>query len=991
MAENEPRGQRSPEPFKTSALGTVFVGRQRESQALWQQFELARGRHIRVMLVAGEPGIGKTRLMEQVAERAASDGAAILRGGASEAEGMPPYLPFLEALGQHVQTARLDELQEQAGNLSPILATILPELRLRLGEMPASYPLPPEQARLRLYEAAGAFLAAIAAEQPLLLIFDDLQWADPASLDLLCHVAGHESGSRLLILGAHRGGEAEQRPALARAIAELNRLRVLSTITVGPLSVDDIATLTHRYVGEQVDPQVGELLFTHSEGNPFFAEELLRGWLDAGALVPSDQGWALAAAVPPTLPPSIASAVRQRLIRLAPDVVDLLRTAAIIGRTFDVTLLADVAGQEPEAVEERLQEAVRFQLIRAGGPAVFVFSHDKIRECLYEEVTTVRRRRLHGFIGRALEMRAELDGVQRLSELAYHFMHSGDRARGATYAQQAAGHALRAYAFEEAMAHYRTALGLLDAAAARRGDLLLGCGDAAVLAGAEQEAVASFKEAQSWFLDAGDQVEAGRAAHRLGQAWWRQEATPEAQGAFETALGLLQDHPSPELVHVLVDLGSLLATSLHQQTRGIAYSQRALELAEELADARLLAAAGRALGNLLVRSNDLAAGIPVLERALELATAADDAVEAAECCACLAPAYLWRGDVRLSHDIILQRLAFAQRCHDPYQLRHVYTSLGFVDTMQAKWSEAERLLDQAAAIVGRLASPEPVAWLHYCSGVLAYHRGEYAVAEERLQEAVATFRQIGPGLLVWYLGFLGLTQAAQGKVAKARACMDEVEGLLAAVPEGTMSTGEALAHLTETALLLGDHERLGRYYPKLRGFHAQCHDFLIDRLLGEIETLHRDWGTAEAHLAAAEATARRAELMWDLARTLEAQSKLALARGGHDYTVRAGELLEQTVELYRSLGNRSQVRRLGEQLQMLARHHPQRPRLPAGLSAREAEVLRLVATGKSNREIAEQLVLSEKTVESHLASVYGKLGVDNRAAATAFAIRHDLA
>jgi DNA-binding CsgD family transcriptional regulator len=588
-------------------------------------------------------------------------------------------------------------------------------------------------------------------------------------------------------------------------------------------------------------------------------------------------------------------------------------------------------------------------------------------------------------------MRAETSGVQQLSEMAYHFAHSGDRARGAIYAQQAAEHAMRAYAFEDAMTHYRTALESLPAAYTRHGDLLLGCGEAAILAGAEREAVSSFKEAQSWFQAARDPVAAGRAAHRLGQAWWRQEAIPEAQGAFERALGLLENHPGPELVQVLVNLGSLLATSLHRQTAGIAYSRRALELAQELADARLLAPAGRALGNLLVRSNDLAAGIPLLERALELATAADDPVEAAECCACLAPAYAWRGNVRQSYDIMLQRCAFAQRCHDPYQLRHVYTSLGMLDGMQGKLCEAEHMLDEAQAIVERLASPEPMAWLHFERGRLAYDGGEFALAEEQFQKAMATFRGIGPSMLVWYLGFLGLTQAAQGKVMAARACMDEVEALLAAVPAGTMSTAVALAHLTQAALLLSDQQRLARCHSKLVLFQGQWHDFLIDRLLGESETRRGDWGAAETHLAAAEATARREELIWDLARTLEAQSKLALAQGGHDCTVRARERLERALELHRSLGHRSHVRRLGEQLQMLARRHPQRPQLPAGLSAREAEVLRLVATGKSSREIAEELVLSEKTVVNHLTSIYSKTGANNRATATAFAIRHRLA
>lgn len=138
----------------------LLVGRQREFASLWRQFEAAAEGRAGVVLAAGEPGIGKTRLLEVLAARATRAGATVLRGGASEAEGMPPYLPFVEALGQHIRRASPDELQAQAGPLASVLATILPELTLRLGELPASYPLPPEQARLRLYEAASTFLAA---------------------------------------------------------------------------------------------------------------------------------------------------------------------------------------------------------------------------------------------------------------------------------------------------------------------------------------------------------------------------------------------------------------------------------------------------------------------------------------------------------------------------------------------------------------------------------------------------------------------------------------------------------------------------------------------------------------------------------------------------------------------------------------------------------------------------------------------------------------
>ncbi|HEY3232067.1 MAG TPA: hypothetical protein VGJ87_22740, partial [Roseiflexaceae bacterium] len=189
---------------------------------------------------------------------------------------------------------------------------------------------------------------------------------------------------------------------------------------------------------------------------------------------------------------------------------------------------------------------------------------------------------------------------------------------------------------------------MLDADDASRGELLFGLGEAATFAGAEEEAVVAFDTARAWFAQAGDSRAAGRAAQRLGQAWWRQEAIPAARAAFETALVALADHPCADTVEALVDLGTLLAVNLHQQANGIAYGRRALEMARRLEDDRLVAAASRAVGNLLVRANNLEAGIPLLEHALALAPAADEPAEGAECCASLAMAYFWDGQMHRS-------------------------------------------------------------------------------------------------------------------------------------------------------------------------------------------------------------------------------------------------------------------------------------------------------------------------------------------------------
>jgi DNA-binding CsgD family transcriptional regulator/tetratricopeptide (TPR) repeat protein len=967
-----------------------LVGRERELGMIDTAVETVADGRTSVTLIAGEPGIGKTRLLDEVAARASTRGATILRGGAFEAEGMPPYLPFLEALGQYIRTASPERLRAEIGDTAATLATILPEIVARLGDLPAGYALPPEQARLRLFEAIGVFLAAIARHAPVTLILDDLQWADSATLDLLCYVARHQPTARLAIVGGYRESDAAENTALQRALADVNRLRILTVVRLSAFSPEETRTLAVRILSGSVEPTLAATLHMQSEGNPFFAEELLRGWQETGTLAEEAGQWRLTAPPDETLPAGILAAIRERTDRLPTAVRDLLRTAAIIGRTFDVTMLAAVVGQEPEPVEELLQEAVRAQLLRQETPDTYAFTHDKVRECLYAEVTTARLRRLHGFIGHVLE--AHTADARTLTDLAFHFTRSGDRARGAQYAERAARQAMQRYAADEAQAQFRAALALIDRNDPRRGDLLDALGEAALLAGDVEAAIGTFTDAQAWYMNASDTAGAARAAHRLGQAWWRREAIPQAHTAFETALRLAGDRISHERATILANLGNLLAVSLGEQETGVRYAEQALADARDLHDPGLEAMASRTVGNLLVRGNRIPEGIALLERARDLATQRDDPAELAECCECLMLAYHWNAQNQRAVEAAREQIAAAERSHDVYHLRHIYLLLASWPGMRGEWAEGDRLLNHALEIIARLDNVEVSAFAKQCQGILAFYRGEPERAEAFLVEAVEQFRALGPSTLVWYLGPLAYTRVLLGKTDAARATADEIESLLA-TDTGTMRTADAGCYLGLVAARLGDAAQCQRVYTLLAPFAGVYVDFLIDRVLGELATVYGDDAAAARHLAAAAAVAQREEVWPEWARVRVAQTALALRAGGSVGAQQARDFLMEARAVFDRLEMRWDRDDADRRLAALAEKPGPRPRpnLPAGLSAREAEVLRLAAAGQSNREIARALSLSEKTVANHLTSIFNKIGVDNRTAATAFAIRHDLA
>ncbi len=997
--------------WHTVARSSLITGRERELASLWGQLEAACNGRLGVTLVVGEPGIGKTRLLDELGVRARLAGVSVLRGGASMAEGMPPYLPFLEALGQHIQTVPAEQLREQAGAGAVALATLLPELASRLGELTPAYPLPAEQARVRLYEAMGTFLAAIADTFPayrqadswrgLVLILDDLHWADAASLDLLCYIARRQPGARLLAVGAYQEGESGQNPALERALSELAHLRVLTTITVPPLSLAEVEALVTRYLGGSVDPAVYVQLHKHSEGNPFFAEELLRDWLESSVLEqkpigPSHQTrWTLSNTPGRELAPTIAGAIRQRLARLPSAVVDQLRIAAIIGRTFTPCVLAEVQQREVEEVEELLLKGVRAHLIRTRPHGDFSFTHDNIRECLYAEVSSARRRRLHGKIGLALEAQADDKDAYRVADLAFHFSHGDDRARGVSYSRRAAETALRAGASMEALAHYQAALDLLPSGDGQRGELLMGLGEAALLAAAEGQAVSAFTAAQAWYESAGDPVGSAHAAHGLSLAHWRQDAPELAEQALHTALARLNTggEPGPDMVRVLVDLAVLLGDVLGRQNEAFGYGRQALDLARRLRDNHLQAAASRAVGFSLVRDNDLPAGLELLQEAVALADRTDDLFEAAECCACLSQAYCWSAQFDLSRQVSLHRLEIAQRSQQPYHLCYVHTWLAFLRAAQGDWLEAEQLLTEAQPAVEQVASSEPLAFWKQVRGFLAYQRGDYESAVRELEAANDTFRRHYPGEFLLCIGLLGLALLAEGRQREAHECLAVQTKLLETPSVGRLPGLSAAGCIALAAVILDDGDRAAHYYPSLMNCQGQYHWFLVDRILGEIAALRGNWLAAEKHLAVAASIAVRERLQPEMGRILAAQAEMELRRGGAGSVTRARTLWGQALGLLEQLGMSGEARRVRERMHHLppqpgARAHID---LPVGLSNREAEVLRLVAAGKSNREIATTLALSENTIAKHLTSIYNKTGVDNRSAATAFAIRHGLA
>ncbi len=457
----EPLHEGVPLPGAVAADDTVLIGRGDERATLRRAFAAARDARPRLTLIAGEPGVGKTSLAFDLARDAHAAGATVLYGRSEEELGTP-YQPFAEALahlGKHQPEllSRFD-LSHLAG----------------FAENSAASSGDPEADRYRLFEAVHAALAAAGADALVVLILDDLHWADRPTLLLLRHLVRAADPGRVLILGTYRDVELDRKHPLAEMLAEVRREPGYDRILLRGLSVDGVVAYLERHAGQSLDTTGRTLagaLHRETEGNPFFMLEIIRHLTESGAIQERDGRWVSDRSIDDVgLPESVREVIGRRLSRLGDESGDALTVASVVGRDFDLSVLARVTGLDEDRLVDLLDEAVRVRGVIDEAPDAidrYTFAHALVRETLYEELSTSRRVRLHRRVGEAIEALYAGDLEPHLGELAHHYQEAsvaGAEDKAIDYSRRAAERAVNQLAFEEAAEHIDRALQTLDAA-----------------------------------------------------------------------------------------------------------------------------------------------------------------------------------------------------------------------------------------------------------------------------------------------------------------------------------------------------------------------------------------------------------------------------------------------------------------------------------------------------------------------------------------------
>jgi class 3 adenylate cyclase len=902
-----------------------LAGRRVELDRLESAWTRARDGVRQVALVAGEPGIGKTRLAAELLSWVSEDGVALY--GRCDEEGIVPYQPFVEALRPSVAAYSAGTLHQRLHGLEQDLARVFPELLGRLPAQSRSFPSDAESERYRLFEAITAIVTGITATRSVILVLDDLHWADKPTVLLLRHILRSVQGAALLIVVCYREMELAADHPLTDLVADLRREPFVAWIGLDGLSETETRALLAAQAGVEITSSLSAVLHDETGGNPLFLAELLRHLTETERLPLDDADGAQPIDITALdLPDGVRDVVARRLRRLPSPVNDVLSLAAVIGMEFDAALIGRAAQQRTESVLEALDEATDARLVREHPDRTgrYAFSHALIRQTVYKQLRTARRAQLHASIGAALEEAGGPDA--RAGALAHHFTEAlplGTAAKAIEYTTEAGHEAVADFALEDAVPYFERALHLLKQYAptdwTQQVELLIDLAEALV----NVDDTAGVHAA----LRAVDEARANGSPEQFGRAVAVFAEPNSAVLLYPNQVGTLldeaqqelgEDHPSVRARLVAIEAFKYSTYQL-QGRDGRALADRAVQLARDAADAPTLTAA------LFARAINLESTAQTTERlalgeelvALGRAAGRRAAMATAQGLRVLAGVHLELGDAESLSSTIAElgrkgeELRWVPALVFEAQWRATQALLeGRFEDVRARWNDMRRYARAYRAVADLEAAQ---------SYYLAREQGDLAAVLGPLEQIAAESSES-----IYVPALVAVAQLDTADETAARRTLDALtaEDLRRS---GTETAGRAvLALLAEVAAAGEAKSHAALLYKLLDPFAGRLLATVIglaclgaaERYQGMLSTTLERWDAAETHFERALDLELRIRGHALVPRTRYWQARFLRARAGpgDDRTARA--ILGGVVEDTRELG----MRRLCEQAeQLLAR------------------------------------------------------------------------
>jgi len=804
----------------------TFVGREPELKQLEKAFDNALSGQGSLLMIVGEPGIGKTTITEQLATYVGMRGGKSLVGHCYEEGSLSlPYLAFVETMRSYVVQQDEEALALQLGSGAADVARIVSEVRDRVSVEPSAASSPEEE-RFRLFQAVTSFLRNASGAQPLCLVLEDLHDADKGTMEMLVHLSRNLAGARILLVGTYRDVEVDRTHPLSAALAELRRIESFQRIPLRGLSPDEVRRMLSNIAGQEVLHELAEAVYRQTEGNPLFIQEVIRYAAESGIIKREGGQW-VAAGGPESLltqiPEGLKDVIGRRLTGLSEACNRVLSVASVIGRDFAVDVLQRVGGITEDELMSALEEAMRVSLIedmKGGREARYRFTHAFFRQTLYEEMIAPRRLRMHNEVAKALEQHYEGRLEEHAAELAEHFSHSStedDLRKAVEYGQLAAARSKSVNAYSEAVRYLDQALEVQEVLNPKDGEarleLLAKLATALVSAGEQERVITDVgKGAFELAESLGDGTGAARIAETVIWALiYQQGTTTFATPDFRMWGDRIGAHAAPDSrERVMADLWlSWSYWTARQQEPCWDLRRRALDLARRLGDAEALASATLAF---------IFRGAPQRwdEERLEVARKLQDIPRTglppgltAQFLYSLGSLFMSGGDPASADRYWRELDSYAERVPEPY----VYTWQMFCEITRSRMKgEIEKSVSAAQDLAAGAAARGIAFWGQLMGGVTASPSLDYLGRFEEMESVQWAWSSIpyGEGVVVHQL-------AAEGKTEEARRQVRRIISERRIGDKDDWVDDNTLNNLLDAAAHVGDVESAALLYKRLEG------------------------------------------------------------------------------------------------------------------------------------------------------------------------------
>jgi tetratricopeptide (TPR) repeat protein len=891
---------------------TPFVGRENERADLRRYLDAARGGHGSLVMIGGEPGAGKTRITEELVAEARRHGFLTLTGHCYEMEGAPPYIPFIEILQSIMRVLEPNTLLGVLGNAAPEAAKLVPELRERFTNIPEPRKLAPEQERLYLFNNLRDFFERLGQQRPLLIVFEDLHWADESTMLLLQHIAQKLGEIPLLAVGTYRDTELDVARSLAKALEDLLRRRLAHDIILRRLPETDVAAMLKGHTEQEPPARLVELIYRETEGIPFFVEEIFKYFSEEGKLFDSMGGWRSDIEIGEAeVPRGVKLVIGRRLERVSEECRRVLTAAAVIGRDFSFELLEELAALDEDTLFDAIETAERAQLITSKterARARFMFSHELIRQTLVSSLALPRRQRFHRRVAQAIEQLHSDTLEKRAADLAYHYYQAGsDTEKTITYSVLAAEQATAQTAYGEATIQYERALHALELQEPvdelQQCELLMSLGYAYGNTGDPSRA----KEAFSRVTEIARKLPAperfAKAVLGISRFWLMGGFVDPLQlNLMDEALALLGEEDSAARASLLGQLANILERI--GDDRRISLSEQAVAMARRVGDQKALYYA--LVGRLFTYQGPEEKR---LSDAIELAKLEED-IGSPEIVIwgpyILGHVYLTQGNISGANAALATLKKRATETSHPSPIWKVRIVEATHALMAGQFQDAKRLAHEGFDVGIKVDKVNAGQHLATILNISQWLQGQLADRKEKIEISAKKYSNIPI-----YVSINALMQTVLSHENEARSELGRLgTNNFECIPKDMSLTPITLMNLSEVAVALGDARRASQLYDLLKpnagrllvaGLYSACCG-ATTHWLGMLAATMQRWNDAAAHFENAIETNARIGARPFLARSQHEYARMLIERNESGDKDKARTLLDEAIPTYSELG-----------------------------------------------------------------------------------------